>query len=186
MGSISYAIPYGSSARAEVAKYVKESFVGEFVVGNFAAGDYGGAKYGGWGGYYFGAHRKNDGEVYASVTAFSQYEGDVVIKAMDESVGPNAIGAGSKVLAALSPLPEDAHEWRKDWRERAQNYQAKRKAALKAAREGSIIQLAEPVKLTRGGEINKVKVEGMRLWRTIHGQQIRPFQDWFMSDWSVA
>jgi hypothetical protein len=137
MGSISYQIPYGSSARKEVAKYVRDNFRGEFLVGNFAHGDPGGLKWGGWGGYYFAAHRLPDGTVYCSITAFGQDHGDVVIKAMDETVGPTAQGIGKKVLAALTPLSDDAHTWQQDWRREAHNYQEWRQRELAKRRFGS-------------------------------------------------
>lgn len=184
MGSISYAIPYGSNARAEVAKYVRENYRGEVVASNFAAGDPGGSKYGGWGGTYFTAIRDEDGTVYAGVTLFSQYQGDVVIKALDETVGPTAIGVGPKVLKALTPLPADAHEWQVQWREAAQRYQERRKAAFAA--KGKVINLAQPVKLRSGAEVDKVEVVDIRLWRTVHGTRIRPFADWYVSDWTLA
>lgn len=184
MGSISYRIPYGSSAKKEVAKYVREALPGsEVVASNFAPGDYGGGKWGGWGGYYYAAHKMPDGTVWASITAFQQYQGDVVIKLMDETMGPTAIGVGAKVLAALTPLPEDAHEWQRGWREEAQQYQAKRKAALAA--KGKTIKLAKPVKLTSGYEIDEVTVESMKLWRS-GGLRIRPGHDWFLREWEVA
>jgi hypothetical protein len=183
MGSISYRIPYGSSAKAEVAKYVRENFMGEFLVGNFAPGDSGGLKWGGWGGYYFGAHRLPDGTVYASVTAFAQDKGDVVIKAMEESMGPTAIGVGAKVLAALTPLPENTHEWQRGWREEAEKYQMQRKAGLAA--KGKTIKLAKPMKFTSGLELDTFEVEGLNEWRWA-GRRFRPGQDWFMSEWSVV
>ena len=135
MGSISYQIPYGSSLKKEVRDYVKGSFKGEFLCGNFASGDPGGMRYGGWGGYYFGAHKLDDGTVYASITAFGQYDGDVVIKAMDESMGPTAQGIGKNVLAALTPLPDDAHEWQVNWRQDAKGYQEWHQAQLAKKRK---------------------------------------------------
>lgn len=119
MGSISYQIPYGSSAKKEVRKYVAESFNGEFLCGNYGPGDPGGMRYGGWGGYYYGAHKLPDGSVYCSVTAFGQYQGDVVIKAMDESMGPYACDVSKKVFSKLSPLPEDAPDYQQRWRQNA-------------------------------------------------------------------
>ena len=183
MGSISYQIPFGSSAKKEVVKYARENYKGELLVSNFAPGDPGGSKYG-WGGYYFGAHKLSDGQVYASVIAYAQRQGEVVIKAMDESMGPNACGVGSKVLAALTPLPEDAHEWQKGWREAAVNYQAKRKAALAA--KGKLIKLAKPVNLNDGSSVQYVEVLSLNRWRKPYGGLIRCGSDWFLSDWEVV
>lgn len=184
MGSISYQIPPGSSAKKEVVKYARENYQGELLVGNFAAGDYGGLKWGGWGGYYFGAHKLPDGSVYASVIAYAQDKGDVVIKAMDETVGPTAVGVGPKVLAALTPLPEDAHEWQKGWRQAAQNYQDKRQAALAA--QGKLIKLANPINLSDGSSVQYVEVVSLSRWRRPFGGLIRAGSDWFVSDWEVA
>lgn len=187
MGSISYQIPDGSSAKKEVLKYARDNFKGELLVHNFGPGDYGGMKYGGWGGYFYGAHKHPDGYVYASVIAFGQYQGDVCIKAMDESMGPGADGASVKVLKALSPLREDdglGNEWAKEWRERAWAYHEK-KAAAKAA-IGKLIKLDNPVNLSDGSSVQYVEVVDMKLWRKPFGGFIRAGSDWFLRGWEVA
>jgi len=124
MGSISYAIPHGSSARTEVAKYVRGTRA-EVIASNSAPGD--GC---GWGGTYFAAHREDSGQVWASITLFAQHRGDVVIKMMDESMGPTAVGVGATVLAALTHPPEG--EYARQWRREAAHYQQQRSAALAA------------------------------------------------------
>jgi hypothetical protein len=60
MGSISYAIPCGSTARAEVAKYVRGTRA-EVIASNSAPGD--GCN---WGGTYFAAHREATGHSSSS------------------------------------------------------------------------------------------------------------------------
>jgi hypothetical protein len=65
MGSISYAIPHGSSARAEVAQHVRGTRA-EVIASNSAPGD--GCE---WGGTYFAAHREESGQVWDSISLFT-------------------------------------------------------------------------------------------------------------------
>ncbi|MBY0285558.1 MAG: hypothetical protein K2X52_00180 [Mycobacteriaceae bacterium] len=173
MGSISYAIPYGSTARAEVARHVRGGRA-EAVASNAAPGD--GCD---WGGTYFAAHREADGQVWASITLFAQSRGDVVIKMMDESMGPTALGVGATVLAALT---EPHGEYARQWREEAAQYQQRRVAALAA--RGQWITLQSPVTLRSGTRIDTVQVDNLRLWKAASGRRIRPQWDWFMSPWA--
>ncbi|WP_342314755.1 hypothetical protein LIX17_25150 (plasmid) [Mycobacterium avium subsp. hominissuis] len=172
MGSISYAIPYGSSARAEVAQHVRGTRA-EVIASNSAPGD--GCE---WTGRYFAAHREASGQVWASITLFAQYRGDVVIKMMDETMGPIAIGVGASVLAA--PQGEYARQWRAE----AAHYQQKRRDALAA--RGQWITLGRPVELRNGARVDTVRVETLRLWKAQDGRRIRPHWDWFMAEWTNA
>ena len=97
MGSISYAIPQGSSIRAEVAQHVRGTRA-EVIASNSAPGD----GYD-WGGTYFAAHRE---EFRPGVGLHhlvrreprrrrGQDEGR-------ETTGPTAVGVGATVLAALA------------------------------------------------------------------------------------
>ncbi|WP_141564226.1 DUF6927 domain-containing protein [Mycolicibacterium palauense] len=176
MGSISYAIPRGSSALAEVAQYVRGTRA-EVIASNSAPGD--GCE---WGGMYFAAHREESGQVWASITLFAQHRGDVVIKMMDETMGPTAVGVGATVLAALTDPPEG--EYARQWRREAAHYQQKRAAALAA--RGQWITLAAPVPLRNGTRIDTVRVETLRLWKAESGLRIRPHWDWFMANWTTA
>lgn len=175
MGSISYAIPHRSSARAEVAQHVRGTRA-EVIASNAAPGD----GYD-WGGTYFAAHREANGQVWASITLFAQHRGDVVIKMMDESMGPTALGVGATVLAALT---EPQGEYARQWRQEATHYQQQRAAALAA--RGHWIILQSPVTLRSGTLIDTVRVDTMRLWTAVSGRRIRPNWDWFMSTWSTA
>lgn len=176
MGSISYAIPHGSSARAEVAQHVRGTRA-EVIASNSAPGD--GCD---WGGTYFAAHREESGQVWASITLFAQYRGDVVIKMMDETMGPTAVGVGATVLAALTNPPEG--EYARQWRREAAHYQQQRSAALAA--RGQWITLATPVTLRSGAHIETVRVENLRLWKAQSGTRIRPHWDWFMAEWTTT
>lgn len=176
MGSISFAIPYGSSARAEVAQHVRGTRAA-VIASNSAPGD--GCE---WGGTYFAAHREATGQVWASITLFAQYRGDVVIKMMDETMGPTAIGVGASVLAALTDPPES--EYARQWRREAAHYQQQRRAALAA--RGQWITLGRPVELRSGARIDTVRVETLRLWKSQSGMRIRPHWDWFMAEWTTA
>lgn len=176
MGSISYAIPYRSSARGEVAKHVRGTRA-EVIASNSAPGD-GGQ----WGGTYFAAHRESTGQVWASITLFAQYRGDVVIKMMDESMGPTALGVGATVLAALTDPPDS--EYARRWRREAADYQRRRAAALAA--RGHWIDLSAPLPLRSGALVDSVHVENLRLWTAPSGLRIRPHWDWFMTGWSPS
>ncbi|QIV79516.1 DUF6927 domain-containing protein [Mycolicibacterium frederiksbergense] len=175
MGSISYAIPHRSSARAEVAQHVRGTRA-EVIASNSAPGD--GYE---WGGTYFAAHREESGQVWASITLFAQYRGDVVIKMMDETMGPTALGVGATVLAALT---EPEGDYARQWRQEAAHYQQQRAAALAA--RGRWITLQSPVTLQSGTVIDTVQVDSLRLWTARSGRKIRPNWDWFMSTWSTT
>lgn len=175
MGSISYAIPHGSSARAEVAQHVRGTRA-EVIASNSSPGD--GCE---WGGRYFAAHREESGQVWASITLFAQHRGDVVIKMMDETMGPTAVGVGATVLAALTDPPEG--EYARQWRREAAHYQQRRTAALTAREQW--ITLATPVELRSGAHVHTVRVENLRLWTTQSGLRIRPRWDWFMAEWTT-
>lgn len=176
MGSISYPLPDGATARTEVANHVRQNGRGTVVASNSAPGD-GGE----WGGVYFAAHRLEDGQTWASITLFAQRKGHVFIKMMTESMNPTAIGVGPRVLAALTDTDsDDAKQWRAD----GARYQQRRAAALAA--RGKKIILAAPITLSGGPSIDTVTVMELRLWKAPWGSRIRPWWDWFMSDWTVA
>lgn len=176
MGSISYAIPPGSTARAEVSKHVRGTRA-EVIASNSAPGD----GYD-WGGTYFAAHREDTGQVWASITLFAQHRGDVVIKMMDESMGPTAIGVGATVLKALTEPPDG--EYARQWRCEAARYQQQRSAALAA--RGQWITLAAPVALRNGMHVDTVRVETLNLWKAQCGTRIRPRWDWFITQWALT
>lgn len=176
MGSISYPLPDGSNARTEVANYVRRNGRGTVVASNSAPGD-GGE----WGGVYFAAHRLDDGQTWASITLFAQRQGQVIIKMMSESMNPTAVGVGPRVLAALTETDsDDAKHWRAD----GAHYQQRRAAALAA--RGKKITLATPITLGGGTLINTVTVVDLRLWKAPWGSRIRPWWDWFTTDWTLA
>ena len=178
MGSISFNIPSGSTARAEVAHYVRRTVADEVVLAsNYAPGA--GEE---WGGVYFAAHRAEDKQVWASITLFAESRGHVFIKMMDESMGPTAHGVGKTVLAALTE-PRDDH-YAQDWRAEAREYQAQRQAALAA--KGTWINLSRRARLGSGEEFGQAFVEGLLRWRTPAGTLVRPAWDWFTSAWSPA
>ncbi|WP_133062546.1 DUF6927 domain-containing protein [Mycolicibacterium peregrinum] len=177
MGSISYPIPAGSSARAEVAKYVRQGS-SSVIASNYAPGD-GGE----WGGVYFAAHRESSGQVWASITLFGQHRGDVHIKAMSETMRPTAVGCGPRVLRALTE-PAESEDARL-WRQEAHRYQQKRRDALAA--RGHAIVLAQPVTLTNGMVLDTVVVDSLRCWSANDDRlRIRPPWDWFMRDWQQS
>lgn len=155
MGSISYTLPKGTTARREVADHVRRNGRGTVVASNSAPGD-GGE----WGGVYFAAHRLDDGQTWASITLFAQRQGQVFIKMMTESMNPTAVGVGPRVLAALTDTDsDDAKQWRAD----AARYQQRRAAALAA--RGKKITLARPVTLAGGTSVDTVTVGDLRLWK---------------------
>lgn len=173
MGSISYTIPARSTARAAVAKYVRQG-PSEVIASNSAptgGGD--------WSGVYYAAHREPDDQVWASITLFTQCRGQVVIKAMSESMGPTAVGVGKRVLTALTaPVGEYAEQWRAE----AADYHRRRDAAMNA--RGQWIRLATPIKLGSRVELAEVRVVDMRRWQTRSGGFVRPWWDWFLSEWA--
>lgn len=62
---------------------------------------------------YFAAIERKDGRVFAGVILARRSNGQIAIKVMDESYGPQ-VGASERVLNLLSPTD---HEWAREWRE---------------------------------------------------------------------
>lgn len=178
MGSVSFEIPDGSSARAEVARYVRKVSLDPVVASNSAPVD-GDSQ---WSGVYFAAH-KEGAQVYASITLFGQHQGCVHIKMMSESVWPTAHGVGRSVLAALTPLAEGTDSDSRQWRLEAEHFQGRRQAALAA--RGHWIRLARPVTLSVGEPVTEVEVVSMSRWRSLDGRLIKTRWDWFASEWAV-
>lgn len=178
MGSIGLEIPEGSSARAEVARYVRRVSLDPVVASNSAPVD-GDTQ---WSGVYFAAHREAD-QVYASITLFGQHQGWVHIKMMSETMWPTAHGVGRSVLAALTPLPAGTSSDGRQWRRDAEQFQGRRRAALAA--RGHWIRLARPVALSAGEPVTEVEVLSMSRWRSLDGRLIKTRWDWFAAEWEV-
>jgi hypothetical protein len=114
----------------------------------------------GFNGTFYAAVQRPSGEVWALVVQQGRNGQEYLYKDMDETVGPNEVGASREVFDALTPTDS---EWANQWRERVAIDLARRdeaRARAKMAVPGTMVVFTRPVDLSHGDKFRVGKIVG--------------------------
>lgn len=187
MGSTSWDIPFGSTAKQEALDDVRRNLSSGLDIVDYCYGPGEGRnafRYGGWGSTLYLAVRDSDGAVSMHVRLFSSYRDGGVrcISAKDvhEDMGLGGCHeVAARVMARLTPTDNEyANEWRAAVEKRRQVRRDNRRKAKAAV--GRRITLGSVVTFQRLGEITVVDVESDAVWRDpVSGWVLRAPSKWW-------
>lgn len=135
---------------------------------------------------------KDTGEVFAAVTLAFRRRVDrgseVVMKSMDETVGPFQCARVPRKLMNL--LTDTDSQWANEWRDRVRVAQAKEAAAKRVVGSGSTVTFAEPFDYGRHGKHDTFRVDSVdRFYCPNPGGRpfyCRPPKGWQYRDYAVT